>query len=104
MVPDVFVGSAITDVSVLVFNAVRDLHEGRWEGGTHHKIGLEDPSAVRLKLADSVPDAAKTRVEEYAEGIRTGRIAIPTSYDGPEFEVNLAKVRSSWQRQSPILV
>ncbi len=83
--PDVFIGSAFADVGVTVFNAVRDLRDGRWQGGRHVRIGLEDETAVRLILASDAAAAVGARLEPFAADIRAGRLAIPTEYDGPEF-------------------
>lgn len=83
--PTVFVASAIADVSIGVFNAVRDLRDGRFKPGVVHKLGLIDPAAVSLSMADDVPAAVRARVEQAAEGIRSGRTHVPEAYDGPEF-------------------
>lgn len=83
--PKVFVGSAIADVSIGVFNAARDLRDGRFQTGVVNKVGLGDPSAVRLAMADDVPAAVRTRVERAAEDICSGRVHVPEGYDGPEF-------------------
>lgn len=85
--PDVFVASAIADVSIGVFNAVRDLRDGAFTPGEIRKIGLEDAQAVRLALNPNVPADIAAQVAEYAEGIRSGRIAVPEEYDGPEFSL-----------------
>ncbi|MGE0315710.1 MAG: BMP family protein [Lautropia sp.] len=84
-VPDVFVGSAIADVSIGVFNAIRDVSSGRFEGGVIRRIGLEAPEAVKLALAADVPAAVRERIAKVAADIREGRVAVPDAYDGPEF-------------------
>lgn len=86
--PEVFVASAIADVSIGVFQAVRDLRAGSFKAGEIRKIGLDDTNAVRLSIHPSVPAAVSAKIAEYAEGIRSGRIAVPETYDGPEFTVN----------------
>lgn len=82
---EVFVGSAIADVSVGVFNAVRDLRDGSFKAGMVHKVGLSDPTAVRLSMASQVAPEVRQRIERAAEDIRAGRVHVPESYDGPEF-------------------
>ncbi len=84
-VPDVFVGSAIADVSIAVYDAVRDAAAGRFEGGTIRRIGLEQPDAVKLSMAASVPADVRERVAKAALAIREARIGVPDAYDGPEF-------------------
>jgi basic membrane protein A and related proteins len=83
--PKVFVASAIADVSMGVFNAVRDLRDGSFRPGVVHKVGVVDPAAVRLTVADDVPASVRTRVDRAADDIRGGRLAVPENYDGPEF-------------------
>lgn len=83
--PDVFVASAVADVSIGVFNAVRDLQGGNFNAGEIRKIGLEAPQAVRLALHPSVPAEVAAKLEDYANGIRSGRIVVPETYDGLEF-------------------
>ena len=83
--PQVFVASAVADVGIGVYAAVRDLRDGRFEPGVVHKVGLADPAAVRLSMAGDVPADVRRRVERAADGIRSGRIHVPDGYDGPEF-------------------
>jgi basic membrane protein A len=83
--PKVFVASAIADVGIGVFSAVRDLLDGRFKAGVVQKIGLADPAAVRLAMADDVPAQVRARVERAADDIRGGRVQVPEGYDGPEF-------------------
>lgn len=83
--PKVFVASAIADVSIGVFNAVRDLRDGKFRPGVVHKVGLADSAAVRLSMADDVPASARARVELAADNIRGGRLLVPETYEGPEF-------------------
>jgi basic membrane protein A len=71
--PDVFVASAIADSGLAVFNAVRDLANGSFKPGVFRHIGLEQPEAVRLVIAPSVPEAVRTKIE------------VPTAWSGEEF-------------------
>lgn len=84
--PEVFVASAIADVSIGVFNAVSDVQSGVFEGNVIHRIGLENEEAVRLTMAVDVPTKIAERIAGYAEAIRNGEITVPEDYDGPEFE------------------
>lgn len=84
--PKVFVGSAIADVGTGVFNAVRDLRDGRFQPGVVRKLGLADSAAVRLSVAQDVPIDLKAMIADVADGIRSGRIHVPDQYDGPEFQ------------------
>ncbi|MEO9101847.1 MAG: BMP family ABC transporter substrate-binding protein, partial [Burkholderiaceae bacterium] len=53
--PGDFIGSAVADVGIGVFAAVRDLQTGRWTPDRVQKLGLADSQAVRLSMADDVP-------------------------------------------------
>ncbi len=83
--PKVFVGSAVADVGIGVFDAVRDLQAGRFPAGELRKVGLAQREAVRLTLAPDVPEAARERVRRAADAIAAGRLVVPLAYDGPEF-------------------
>lgn len=83
--PQVFVASAMADVGIGVYRAVRDAHEGRFQPGVVHKVGLADVAAVRLAMAPDVPADVRARVERAARGIVDGTVHVPEAYDGPEF-------------------
>ncbi|QDF96328.1 BMP family ABC transporter substrate-binding protein [Azoarcus sp. DD4] len=85
--PEVFVASAIADVGIGVYNAVRDQREGKLRVGEIRKIGLDDAAAVRLSLHPDVPGRFASRLADLTEGVRSGRIHVPEDYDGPEFNV-----------------
>ncbi|HPG21592.1 MAG TPA: BMP family protein [Amaricoccus sp.] len=82
--PDVFVASAIANVSVAGLTAARDLSEGRWEGGQIVKIGLENPDAVSLALSPDVPEEVRSKIDGLRQDIVDGKIEVSTDYDGPE--------------------
>ena len=83
--PVVFTASAIADVSIGVFEAVRDTQAGAFPAGNIRKVGLANTQAVRLSMADDVPAAVKARVAEVSQGITSGKIKVPETFDGPEF-------------------
>ena len=85
--PDVFIASAIADVSIGVLNAARDWQAGVFKPGTINKIGLEQASAVRLALHPNISPATREKIDVFADGIRKGRIVIPETYSGPEFSL-----------------
>ena len=84
--PDVFAGSAVADSGIAFFDAVRDYARSSYQPGVIRRIGLADPEAVRLVLADSVPAAVKARIDAYRADIIAGRIKLPETYTGPEFQ------------------
>lgn len=85
--PDVFVASAIANVSIAGLRAARDVAEGEWEPGTIVRIGIEDSNAVRLALAPDVPEDVTAQLDALSEQLAAGEIEVPDEYDGEEFEV-----------------
>ena len=84
--PAVFVASAVADVSIGVTAAERDLRDGRFPAGQIRKLGLADSQAVRLTIAADVSAAVREQVGLAAQGIKSGSIIVPESYDGAEFQ------------------
>ncbi|TMV46821.1 BMP family ABC transporter substrate-binding protein [Paenibacillus mesophilus] len=85
--PDVFIASAIADSSQTVYSAISDLVGKDWEGGVIKKIGIDNPDAVRLALAPTVPQEVADKIAELSKKLASGEIKINLTYDGPEFEV-----------------
>lgn len=85
--PDVFIASALANVSMAGLRAAQDVTNGNWQPGTIVKIGLEDPDAVRLALAPSVSEEIRQQIDALAEQIKTGEIEVSIEYDGEEFAV-----------------
>lgn len=83
--PQVFVASAIADVSMAVFQAIRDLKMGQFELGKIQKVGLQNAQAVRLTMAADVPNSVRQQIAKVSEDIQAGKINIPEAYTGPEF-------------------
>jgi basic membrane protein A len=83
--PDVFVASAVADPGAAAFQSGRDLFDNLWKGDLVKRLGVRNPEAVRLALAQSVPDAVKSRVARLTQEVAVGAIKIPEEYRGPEF-------------------
>lgn len=83
--PDVFMASAIADVSKGVLMAAQDEVDGRWKPGVIRKLGLANAAAVRLAMAADVPAAMHQQIEQYAQAIIARKIIVPPIYTGPEF-------------------
>ncbi len=62
--PDVFIASAVANVSMAGYLAARDLTEGKWKAGTITKIGLENPNAVSLPMAPRVSQEVDGKLPE----------------------------------------
>jgi basic membrane protein A and related proteins len=83
--PDVFIASAIADVSLGAPQAVADIVAGRFQPGAVQKIGLHNADAVRLALAPQVPKAVADEIARLRNEIVAQRITVTTEYNGPEF-------------------
>lgn len=83
--PSVFVASAWADVGIGVYDAVKDTLKNGVPGPGIRKIGLKDPTAVRLTMAPDVLAPVRERVTETASRIAAGQLLVPTAYEGPEF-------------------
>lgn len=83
--PDVFIGSAVADSGLALANAVADIAASRFQPGTIKKIGLEQPAAIRLSVADSVPADVRARLSNLAAEIVAHKVAVPTDWTGEEF-------------------
>lgn len=85
MDPQVFVASAIADVSNAVFDAVQDAKNGQFVPAQIRKVGLQNPQAVRLTLASDVPAAVRQKIEQVSADIQAGKVKVTDVYEGPEF-------------------
>ena len=83
--PEVFVASALARIDLGVERAIGDMVAGHCPEAIV-EFGLNTGDAVSLRLGSAVPAAAATAVEAAASALRAGRISIPDTYDGPEFE------------------
>ncbi|WP_424968788.1 BMP family ABC transporter substrate-binding protein [Dinoroseobacter sp. S375] len=82
--PAVFVASAIARIDTGVRHAIRDMVGGQVPDHVV-EFGLAEGDFISLSLGREVPQAISDEIEDFAEGIRTGRIAVPKEYTGDEF-------------------
>ena len=85
--PDVFIASAVANVSVPGFQAAQDFASNRFSGGRTLHIGLENPQAVTLTMASRVPPEVRATIESLAKDIVAGKIKVPTEWQGEEFTI-----------------
>jgi len=80
-----FIGSAVADSSIAIFNSVNDFINGKWQANQVTEIGLKESDVVTLTMAVDVPSDVKTKIEELKAKINSGEIKIKTTYEGKEF-------------------
>lgn len=85
--PDVFIGSAWADVGIGVFEACKDLADGKFQAGKIFKVGLQQPDAVRLIMAPDTPDAVRQRISALQQDILAGKIHVESEFSGAEFQI-----------------
>lgn len=82
--PDVFVASALARIGKGVERAVSDMRADTRPNTIRH-LGLVE-EAVGLSVAPDVTPAVRDEIAVVRDLIAAGRLAIDTTYDGPEFE------------------
>jgi basic membrane protein A and related proteins len=83
----VYLASAFADPGIAAFQAGQDAYDGLWRRGLQRRIGLTNPQAVRLVLAERVPPAIQQRVGLFQRELIAGGYRIAGHYDGPEFKL-----------------
>ncbi len=84
--PDVFLASAIARIDLGVERAIADM-AAKITPKSVVQFGLTDGACVRLSMGDNVSSDAKEQVAIAEQNIRAGEITIPSTYDGPEFQL-----------------
>lgn len=82
---DIFIGSAVADSSVAIFNAAKDFVNKDFKSNQITTIGIEEPEVVAITMSEEVPEDIKTKINELSEKIKNNEIEIKTEYDGQEF-------------------
>lgn len=83
--PDVFIASAVADPGAAMHQLGRDIYDNLWKGDLVKRIGVRNPAAVRLALADAAPAPVKNRIVALTQEIAAGTVNIPDQYAGAEF-------------------
>ncbi|MFK7871391.1 MAG: BMP family protein [Roseobacter sp.] len=82
--PDVFVASALARIDKGIVRAVSDMRAGILPDTIRH-LGLAE-DVVGLSVAPDVTPAVRDEIAVTRDLIAAGKLAIETTYDGPEFE------------------
>lgn len=83
--PDVFAGSAMANVGMAVYQAVRDMQALGAPRPGIQKIGLSYPGAVQLSMAADIAAEVRQKIDRARLAIIAGTLNIPDQYTGPEF-------------------
>ncbi|MBF0277918.1 MAG: BMP family protein [SAR324 cluster bacterium] len=86
MRPDIFVASAIARIDLGVEQAIADMVNENTPQNIV-EFGLAEGNYASLSMLDSTPSDLVAEIDEISSAIRAGEIAIPTEYDGPEFDL-----------------
>ncbi|MCF7355232.1 BMP family protein [Vibrio sp. CK2-1] len=81
-----FIGSAVADTSVAVFNAANDYVTGQWTPNKINEIALDSTEVVKLTVSDSISLEVKDKLKKLQQDLSSGEIAFNTEYTGPEFD------------------
>ena len=85
-VSDIFIGSAVADSSVAIFNAAKDFQEGKFQANAVSVIGLENADVVRLAIDEQVPKKIAKKVNKLRDELLAGKIKINKEFNGLEFD------------------
>jgi basic membrane protein A len=80
---DCVVTSALKPLEVAVFETIKSVQEGTFEGGTNRSFGIEEfPDAELLApMTDAVPADVQAAVEEATQKLISGEIDPPATFD-----------------------
>jgi len=84
-VDETFIGSAVADSSVAIYNAARDLTTDSWQPNKVEEIGLANSDEVTLTFAKDVSPVVREKISTLKTKILNGEIQIKTTYNGEEF-------------------
>lgn len=85
-VSPIFIGSAVADSSVAIYNAAKDFTAGNFQAGNISMIGLENEDVVRIAVSEQVPKKVARKVEKLRQQVLAGKVKINTVYNGMEFD------------------
>lgn len=85
-VSPIFIGSAVADSSVAIYNAAKDYKAGTFKANTISVIGLENEDVVRLSMSKKVPKKVVKKIEALKADVLNGKIKVNTNYTGMEFD------------------
>ncbi|MCQ2372687.1 MAG: BMP family protein [Phascolarctobacterium sp.] len=85
-VSPIFIGSAVADSSVAIYNAAKDYKAGVLEPNTIKVVGLENEEVVRLSMSKKVPKKIVKKIDALKADVLNGKVKVNTTYTGLEFD------------------
>ncbi|MEM9393092.1 MAG: BMP family ABC transporter substrate-binding protein [Pseudomonadota bacterium] len=82
--PGVFAASAIARIDTGVYRAIADMLDAKVPDHVV-QFGLAEGDFVSLSLGAAIPEEVSEEIDGFAESIRSGRLVVPTEYEGAEF-------------------
>lgn len=85
-VSPIFIGSAVADSSVAIFNAAKDFQDGNFKANSISVIGLENEDVVRLAVSEQVSKKVQRKLNKLRDDVLSGKVKINHEYTGMEFD------------------
>lgn len=77
---DEIITSAVKKVDQAIYNVVKDLQNGKWEGGSNINLGLADGAVgIADTSVDAVPQDLLDEVKQLEQDIIDGKITVPAT-------------------------
>jgi len=80
--PDVVLTSTLTNTSIVVRNAIKDIIDGNYRPGTSATYGYKEGANSLGKFGENMPEELIAELEQLVEDIKAGRIDINTDVPG----------------------
>jgi len=80
--PDVVLTSTLTNTTMVVRNAIKDVLEGNYKPGTSATYGYKEGANSLGKFGNNMPEELKTEIEQLVEDIKADKVDINTDVPG----------------------
>ena len=80
--PEVVLTSTLTNTTMVVRNAIKDVLDGNYKPGTSATYGYKEGANSLGKFGENMPEELKTEIEQLVEDIKAGKVDINTDVPG----------------------
>ncbi len=80
--PEVVLTSTLTNTTMVVRNAIKDVLDGKYEPGTSATYGYKEGANSLGKFGENIPNELQTEIEQLVEDIKAGKVDINTDVPG----------------------